>query len=275
MKYLLIAVLVILLLGLLVWQFGLSHRDRKLVFASPITIDVNGEQRQFYVNAADAANPPEALFIGLHGFTDSPRRFGYYTSLHNVVGDRDLVIYPKAAKPKINQRSGWNAGFCCGSGWAQGRDDVAFISKIARDFKIEYDGVPVYLVGFSNGGMMVQRLLAEEPDAFDGGVASGSSAGLQNGKQLSPTSSDVRLLLMHGERDKTVKFGGGAAMTEPDFPWLSFEQTSEIWREVIGDNLTTKTYPELKHRWPDWRILRPWHTQPEGTQRAVEFLKNR
>lgn len=268
-----IVVLVLLVSALLFWQFGLTRRDRKLFFSTPVTISVGEDNREFYVNAPDNRKPPSALYIGFHGFGDSPQKFGYYTGLHNAIDAQDIVIYPKAVEPNDDQRSGWNAGYCCGSGWMQKSDDTAFISKIAENFKAEYgEDTPVYLVGFSNGGMMVQRLIAENPRLFAGAAVSGSSAGVTGGKILSPETSSARLLLMHGEMDMTVKFSGGATNDEPDFPWLSFQETTEIWQEAIGSGLSIKTYPKLEHQWPDWRIFNFWHTHPEGSKRAVEFL---
>ena len=272
MKVAAIIVALILLFSLCIWQFALSPRDRMLIFASKLQMKVGEQTRAFYVAPPANGSTPKRLFIGLHAYGDTPRRFGYYTGLHNVVESEDLVIYPQSVSPTSDQRSGWNAGFCCGSGWKQNVDDVEFLSRIAENFKQQYgENAPVYVLGFSNGGMMTQRLLSEKPELFAGGVASGSAAGVI-GNTLQPKSSDTPLLLMHGERDGTVLFTGGASTNEPDFPWLSFDETSAVWRGALGDKLQTKIYPELTHQWPDWRIFKVWHTKPAGTQEAVTFL---
>jgi poly(3-hydroxybutyrate) depolymerase len=58
----------------------------------------------------------------------------------------------------------WNAGLCCGKAAATGRDDVAWLADVIAEVSSSYGLKTVYLAGFSNGGMMVERFVVERPD---------------------------------------------------------------------------------------------------------------
>lgn len=58
----------------------------------------------------------------------------------------------------------WNAGLCCGRGQATDRDDVSWLADRIAEARARYDLTTIYLVGFSNGGMMAERLVAERPE---------------------------------------------------------------------------------------------------------------
>ncbi|MDQ3064881.1 MAG: dienelactone hydrolase family protein [bacterium] len=263
----------VILLGIVFLAF--TPRDRALFSSQEQSFDWEGQSRKFVLSQGSQPTPDSKLLLGLHGFGDSPRRFAYYTGLHNTVGESDIVLYPSATKPtEAKQKTGWNAAFCCGSGWFNKVDDVGFLSQLAIS-QAEAHGISpenIFVVGFSNGAFMAQRLSAERPDVFKAAAARSGSIGTK--KQSLSIKQPVPIYLSHGEQDTTVPFTGGVGKSDPDFDWKSFSETIAAWKEANGTNAPTvvNTHPNEAHIWHDWRLINFWHKKPQGSKDIVTFF---
>ena len=62
----------------------------------------------------------------------------------------------------------WNAGHCCGKAADEAEDDVGFVELVVKDAarRVQVDAARVYVTGFSNGGMLVYRAMAERTGLF-------------------------------------------------------------------------------------------------------------
>ena len=262
---------------ILICMVALSTRDLSVLFQSSKTIVIGDVTREYLVSYPSATQAPNKLIMGLHGFSDSSRKFAYYTALHNVVDDRTIVVYPGAIKPRAGSiMSGWNAGFCCGSGWIQKADDVAFIHALIEKLSVENHIKPasVFLVGFSNGAFMAQRFASEKPQMIGGIAVASGTIGTKTMK-LSPMSP-MPVLLMHGKDDKTVPFMGGTGAGNPEFDWLPFGQTVAGWEDINTTRVPTKKVVYVKdgHKWHDWRTLNFWHRAPAASVESIRFFES-
>lgn len=90
-----------------------------------------------------------------------------------------------------------------------GTDDVAFLQEVAAYFS----ATRVFLVGFSNGGHMVWRMLRDAPGFAT--AAAVLSAPLATADNLLPGAGwkPTPVLLMHGDADPIVPYSGGRAHT--------------------------------------------------------------
>jgi pimeloyl-ACP methyl ester carboxylesterase len=107
--------------------------------------------------------PAHAARIGvivLHSFGHTaaePASQGWSTAADR---HRFVALYPERG-------TSWNAGLCCGSAADEQRDDVSWLAGAITLAQTKYHLQTIYLVGFSNGGMMVERLVAERPELSD------------------------------------------------------------------------------------------------------------
>ncbi len=253
---------------------GLSSRDRSVILQPHKTFVHDTTERSYLISLPSNVTEDSRLIFGFHGYGDSARRFAYYTGLHNAATDNDIVVYPQAIEPSSNQRTGWNAGFCCGSGWKQDTDDIGFIVSLADSLIEQYqlNSDQFYTTGFSNGSFFSQRLAIDVPDRVAAvGASSGSIGTTEN--RLTPAQA-VPILLLHGEKDQTVPFNGGIKSGDPDFDWLPFSATLDTWKTTNNDEALTESivYPEDGHVWHDWRILNFWHRQPKASLEIVKFF---
>jgi len=253
---------------------GLSRADRSVLFGPSQELTVQGELRTY--RRSLPKNPPERLVVVLHAFGGSGRRIAYLTGVHNVVGDATLVLYPDASPPTSREyEPGWNAGYCCGSGWIGDIADVAFLVALIDRYTLEYS-IParqVFVAGFSNGAMLAMRFASEHPERCGGVIAASGSVGTE-ASQLHPTHP-VPILLMHGERDTLVPYAGGPGSSDPSIVWLGFAATRRVWEAVNGPSATLTrvlTYPEDGHQWHDWRLADVWHGKPAASLELRRFL---
>ena len=276
-----------------------TQRDRKVLFGRPSSFTIDGRHRTYRV-VGQVSGTSTKLVVALHGYGGSGRQFAYYTALHNAFGNDTVgdtvgdtvVVYPDAIK---EGKAGWNAQFCCGSGWKKGADDVNFldvlITRLTAQHHIAADRV--FVVGFSNGAFMAQRLAVERPALVAGlGVMSGTIGTTTN--SLRPTTP-VPILLTHGARDQRVAFNGGESPGDPEFDWRSFAETVNTWKTANGysetpGNATTGSgrtvtrytggvapletieYLNNGHVWDGWRLANVWTRRPRASRDVARFF---
>jgi polyhydroxybutyrate depolymerase len=289
----------LLLVSLILLVFGaFTGRDRSVLLGGSASIDVDGVKRTYRVvgDSGGSTNKQRRLVIALHGYTGNGRQFAYYSALHNAFGAGTVVAYPDATRttPK-GDKPGWNAQFCCGSGWKSGVDDVEFIRQLIGELTSKYqiDQDRVFLVGFSNGAFMAQRFAVEHPNLVAGvAVMSGTIGTKEN--FLQPTRP-VPMLLTHGAKDTRVAYQGGESPGDPEFDWLDFSTTADAWKQVNGCKdqeaevvstirvkrttygdcqapLTTIEYLENGHVWDGWRLGNVWNKRPRASLEIARFF---
>ena len=264
---------VLALTALLGGCLSLSAADRQVLWGASLKLaDFPGERTYRQVLPDQ---DPVRIVVMLHAFGGSGRRIAYLSAVHNAFDGDTVVLYPDASIPtRPDVEPGWNAGYCCGSGWVEGIDDLAFLRELIERKCAEFD-VPasrVYWAGFSNGAMMAMRFAAEHPEWCAGVIAASGSVGTQTG-QLAPTTP-VPIYLMHGEQDVLVPYQGGPGSTDKTIVWQGFEQTRALWEQRNGREVLTRveTFPNDGHRWHDWRLTRFWNRRPAASQRLADFI---
>lgn len=117
----------------------------------------------------------------------------------------------------------WNAGFCCGSSADQGVDDVGYLASVISSFIAQglADSRQIYLVGHSNGAMMTYRFACERPDLVRGIVPISGALVAQG----CPNASGVKVLHIHGARDRLVPVAGGGNQRLSNQPFPPLQDT--------------------------------------------------
>jgi polyhydroxybutyrate depolymerase len=243
-----------------------------------LTLSVDGQSRSVTVRAPERA-PGELLpvIVALHGLGGTAQDFEDYTGLtDSATTDRYIAIYPDGS-PISDDRQAWNAGGCCSSPGSTPSDDVAFLSSIFDQAEL-YGGDPsrIYVVGFSNGGMLSYRAACDLGDRVAGiAVVSGAF----NVTECASTNP-IPVVIIHGTDDSTVPYLGGATDDESaiglnpvvnasvwdameywiDRDGCSFDPTETAWNRASvesydncasGSFVTVYTIDGGGHEWPD------------------------
>ncbi len=232
-------VLIILSLVISVYTLTQNVSNEKTIFLSH-----NGIERRTIMNIHEASNEDELpLVLVFHGFLGNSeytlKTYGF-TEFSNE--EHFIIAYPEGTGELNNLLLSWNAGFCCGYAQENEIDDVGYIVKLLTVIKEKYaiDEKRIYLVGFSNGGMITYKLISEHPELFMGAaIISSTPSGGKNEESLvhiKPPEIAVPLLIFHGELDTIIPYYGGYSGEENEtgiyFP--SIPESVEYWANSMG-----------------------------------------
>jgi len=180
------------------------------------------------------------LVVAVHGAFSSPSHFAEVTGL-DAVADREgfVVAYPAGLGPPLRH---WNSGHCCGPMRALGIDDLEYLDAVIRDAQqnLAVDPSRTYLVGHSNGGMLVHHFAALRPDRI---AAAAVVAGTIGGKpsrdepvwQVPAPKQPIPMLIVHGRLDERVPYVGGSdSRSRGGRTWLSAAASARFWSRHAG-----------------------------------------
>ena len=118
-----------------------------------------------------------------------------------------IVIYPDA------HEGGWNDCRSAAASAARnaGVDDVALAAAIVDRLVAErsVDPAGVFAVGFSNGGQLVHRLAAEDPDRYAGLAVIAATRPTDANWLCMTEPASVPRLFIHGTEDSVAPYDGG------------------------------------------------------------------
>ncbi|MEC9408381.1 MAG: PHB depolymerase family esterase [Pseudomonadota bacterium] len=169
-----------------------------------LSLEHDGRSRsyQLYVPDGASAGQPVPLVVGLHGGWGTGEGFGEQSGLMALARSKRFAL----ALPDGIWRA-WNAGSCCGRPARKQFDDVGFIARLTGKLEgaacIAND--QTFGTGFSNGAMLLQRIVCERDDVFD---AIAPVAGPLMLAQCSKPSA-VPALLIRGADDPRIPLAGG------------------------------------------------------------------
>jgi polyhydroxybutyrate depolymerase len=165
----------------------------------------DGRVRSYELHAPEGLTVSAPLVIALHGRGDDGSGMEALTHF-DALADREgfVVAYPDGLNNEWNFVRGVH-------GYDMSQNDTAFlvalIDHISEDHPV--DKTRVYLAGFSNGALMVQRAACENPAPF-AAFASVSGALFGGMPEVCSQTSDIRapMLLINGTADTNIPWEG-------------------------------------------------------------------
>lgn len=271
----------LLLLPCLAWQCSTSMPRRGApapgTYRQKLNERVMGARRQYrlHIPAGHRPDKPAALVLVLHGAFSTARRMEQ-TSGFSEVSDREgfLVAYPSGAYGLFGLLHHWNAGHCCGKAADDDLDDVGFLDKVIDDIsqRVAVDESRIYMVGFSNGGMLTHRYAAERTQrlaaAAPVGAALSGRASSQEPWWRPPTPSDrLPMIIFHARDDDSVPYDGGISPRKGgEREYGSVAKSVHFWLE---HNQCRQEATE-EHLYGG-RVLRETWTDPQGEPAVILY----
>ena len=199
------------------------------------TISVDGLDRKYrvYVPSSYRETEPMPVVLALHMLTGSGRTMQWITHLNQVAEQQGfIVVYPEGYK------ASWAEGSNLYAADQAQIDDVKFISVLIDTIEDQYiiDPGRIFAVGFSSGGIMVQRLGCEMPDRLAAIAVVGATMPRNILAQCRP-QEPLPVLLIHGSDDRGVPWNGDADYT-------SVTDTIVFWITQNECNSTPETVQE-------------------------------
>jgi polyhydroxybutyrate depolymerase len=179
------------------------------------TLQVAGHTRTLSVVHRQEPGPgPAPLVLLLHGSNQSGSKFRAFTgdAFDRFAAEQDgaVVAYLDGYKAHWNDARIENQF----AARAENYDDVGFVRATIDLLVRRYGGdrARVYVIGYSNGGQMVIRLVHEIPDLLAGAaILSATQPVAENFAPDAPLELPLPIFLVHGTKDPLVPYQGGMA----------------------------------------------------------------
>ncbi|GLR70079.1 alpha/beta hydrolase family esterase [Agaribacter marinus] len=161
----------------------------------------NGIKRSYIVYLPTNHQPDNksALVLSLHGRTGTSHALMKSQRWHSLADSENfVVVFPQSAATELDGKlmTQWNA-----LNVNSGIDDVSFLKNVVSRVHEQYktSAKKAYVAGFSNGGMMVSRLVCEADGTF---AAMASVAGIGSTAHSDCVPRHVTpIAFIHGEKD--------------------------------------------------------------------------
>ncbi len=233
------------------------------VFCKDEVFITNGIKGYYRVYIPENLPPNAPLIFVLHGRGESNKR--YYRIGFNPIADTAgfALCFPQGDNRE------WNGLFR-----SDMRDDLAFLTELARHLQKEYNLNPdnTFIVGFSNGAYMANSLLFRASDVFR---AEATVAGLVMEQTLSNyrPSRPIPVFHMHGTSDGSIH--GIAEHRVPSADslvnyWSHFNDTATSDSLQLTSNTTAYYHRNGKNNTEVWyyKINDGGHVWPGSGERG-------
>jgi polyhydroxybutyrate depolymerase len=248
---------------------------------------------RFYKPQTVSAKYMPPLVIVLHGAYGQSKTMMGHTGF-NDLADREgfIVAYPDGIGI-FGLLQHWNAGHCCAKAVEENVDDVVFLKKVIEDaidrFKADEDRV--YMVGFSNGGMMTYRFAAENGDLLAAAAPLAASIGGRPSEEvpiwrIPEPKTPLPILTLHGLLDEHIPFAGGkdkkgsreylSVKTSIDF-WVTFNKCHprSTVENIFNGSVQLKKWEQCDRPNPVWLyLLEGWGHEWPGKKSTAKLKED-
>ncbi len=175
------------------------------------------------------------LLLVLHGFGVSSSLLIAKAALNRVADDKKFAYLAPEGSRDSRGRTFWNAGPSCCDLEHQSPNDVKRLRELLDSAlkNLAIDPARVFVIGYSNGGFMADRLACDVSDRLAGVI---SVAGAAAGPEVpcAPTTP-LSVLEIHGDADPIVHYQGGVVFDRTDLPpHMSALDTAKTWAQRLG-----------------------------------------
>lgn len=198
-------------------------------------INIDGKRRTYLVHLPPnySKEKPLPLVLVFHGGGGNAQNMVNMSGFNQKADEENfIVVYPNGSGRTDNILLTFNAIGCCSYAMQQNVDDVKFISKLIDKVSKVYavDTKRVYATGFSNGGLISNRLAAEIPEKL-AAIAPVSGTIFESSPK---PKGKVAVLIIHGIKDSAVPYEGGNSQrslvsNNQSEPFKSVAYTANYW----------------------------------------------
>ena len=221
-------------------------------------------QRFFYMYVPSSYVSERALplIIYFHGFSGNWSQGIDLDQPIDAEANEYVLALPAGTPSTDGGLLGWNAGACCLFNTSTLVDDVMFTRIMLKTISGLVNVSSFYAMGWSNGGMMTERLACEAADLFDGAAADASAVVLNGNATVDGLTvcdnafgnSHINYIHFHATADIVVPWIGSSGV--PGFP-SALEDMSRWVRRNGCDDLPMQTFNDHKNftnlLWPKCR----------------------
>jgi polyhydroxybutyrate depolymerase len=249
-------------------------------YKNTVDIKLNGFRRTYLVHIPPGYNPqnPLPLIVVIHGAFDTAAGMEKFSGFSKLA-DREgfIVLYPNGMGI-LGFLQHWNAGHCCGKAADDNLDDVGFVAATIEDVctRLNVERGRIYMVGFSNGGMLAYRFAAERGDLLAAVAPLAAAIGgtpSEDGPEwrIPEPKQPLSVITFHGLADDDVPYEGGVSRHRGGSrSYWSVEESVRFWVTHNGCNPDAVT-TYLNNGSID---LKSWAVCKDDTEVALYLIKD-
>ncbi len=221
-----------------------NHVVGPKTYQGSVDIRINGFRRTYQVHIPPKYKPetPLPLVVVVHGAFDTAEGMEKFSGFSRLADSENfIVLYPNGFGI-MGFLQHWNAGHCCGKAADDQLDDVGFIAMAIADVsdRLKIDSDRIYMVGFSNGGMLTYRFAAERGDLLAAiaplaATIGGRSAADAPEWRIPQPVKPLSVIAFHGLADDDVPYEGGVSRHRGGSrTYWSVEDSVDFWVKHNG-----------------------------------------
>ena len=249
-------------------------------YKNKVEVRIMGSRRSYLVHAPPTRDTrsPLPLVVAIHGAFETAKAMEERSGFSDLA-DREgfVVVYPNGFG-LFGFLQHWNAGHCCGKAAADGIDDVGFLVEVIEDVKerLPIDPKRVYMVGFSNGGMLAHRFAAENSEILSALAVVAATIGSRSSSdapllQIPDPKAPLPLIAFHGIDDDAIPAQGGTSPKRGGGQsFISVEDSTGFWVRNNGCNLD----PQLSEGYPNYVRILTWPGCRDNADVELYLLEN-
>jgi polyhydroxybutyrate depolymerase len=204
-------------------------------------IDHRGVRRTFELYLPRRRNGALPLLVALHGGGSSGADMAEVTGFNRIAEREGFVaVYPDGIGGPHGFGRAWNAGPCCGIPHWLGIDDGDFVMQLEDDLRqrLRIDEHRIYLVGYSNGGLLAHDVALRFGDRLAAVAVYGATMPAY-GPVVGPRfdggvpEAPLSTLVMHSYDDPIVAYQG---TEHRDYTDISVAHARQFWATAAGCN---------------------------------------
>jgi polyhydroxybutyrate depolymerase len=225
-------------------------------------IKIGTTNRSYQLFVPTEANKDRAmpLVLVLHATFGSGREMEKVTGFSELANREGFVVVYPNGRGLFGFLRHWNAGFCCGRAMQKDWNDTGFLLELIQTLtkQLPVDPQRIYLMGFSNGGMLAHRFATEHPEKLAAVTLAAAAVGARWKKKgsmqtFSPPSQLVPVLIIHAQDDEMIPLEGGQSLSRADVEFLGPKDAAEFWCASNGCHPTpTEHYRTSEGEWTRW-----------------------
>jgi len=175
------------------------------------------------------------LLMVLHGFGVSSSLLIAKAGLNQVADRKKFAYLAPEGSRDAQGRPYWNAGKSCCDLEHHETDDVKRLQEllVANLGNPAIDPQRVFVIGYSNGGFMAQRLACQAGDRLAGVISIAGAA--PSADVPCAQRSPLAFVEIHGDADPVVHYAGGTVFDRTDVaPHASAPETAKYWAQQLS-----------------------------------------
>ena len=257
-----------------------DHPAGPRTYKNAMDIRVMGARRTYRVHIPPDYNPavPLPLVVVIHGAFDTAAGMEKFTGFSDLADKENFIVMYPNGMGIFGFLQHWNAGHCCGKAASDKVDDVGFVAAAIEDVRarLKIDPERIYMVGFSNGGMLAYRFAAERGDLLAAVAPLAASIGGRPSDEepewrIPDPVRPLSVISIHGLADDDIPYEGGVSLHRGGTrTYWSVEKSIGFWVSHNGCN------PRAAESYLDnGRVhIKSWGVCRSDTEVALYLLEN-